>query len=359
MCANVQKKYCIFVPAFMKRPTHKYLFLFAALAFLSGILFLADIFLGSVTIPAKEVWRALSGSDNVSPAAGQIILYFRLPKAIVAALAGMALAVSGLQMQTVFRNPLADPYVLGISSGAGLGVALFVLGLGTATVSGVLLWLKDFGVAAAGWMGAMIILGCILSASIRLRNNMTILIFGIMIGGAASAVVGVLQYFSSASALKTYVLWTMGSFSNVSPQQLSLLLVAVIAGLLLAVFSIKNLNALLPGDTYAQSIGMNVRRARAVIFLSAGLLAGTVTAFCGPIGFVGIAVPHLARMVFRNANHSILIPASVLMGTCMMLLCDVLSQLPGTGSVLPINTVTALMGIPVVLVIIFRNQRTY
>jgi iron complex transport system permease protein len=344
---------------FMKKPAQKHILLFTALILLSAILFFADIFLGSVALPAKEVWMVLSGSEHLSPAAEQIILYFRLPKAIVAALVGMALAVSGLQMQTVFRNPLADPYVLGISSGAGLGVALFVLGTGSLAVSGVLLWLKDFGVAAAGWTGAMIILGLILSASIRLRNNMTILIFGIMIGGAASAIVGVLQYFSSASALKTYVLWTMGSFSNVSPQQLSLLLLAVVAGLLLAVFSTKNLNALLPGDTYAQSIGMNVRRARAVIFISAGLLAGTVTAFCGPIGFVGIAVPHIARMTFRNANHNILIPASILMGTCMMLLCDVISQLPGTGSILPLNTVTALMGIPVVIAIIFRSQHNY
>ncbi|MDR0694480.1 MAG: iron ABC transporter permease [Prevotellaceae bacterium] len=343
----------------MKKPAQKYILLFAALILLSIILFFADIFFGSVAISTKEVWMALSGSEDLSPTVEQIILYFRLPKAIVATLAGMALAVSGLQMQTVFRNPLADPYVLGISSGAGLGVALFVLGTGSLAVSGVLLWLKDFGVAAAGWVGAMIILGFILSASIRLRNNMTILIFGIMIGGAASAIVGVLQYFSSASALKTYVLWTMGSFSNVSPQQLSLLLLAVVAGLLLAILSIKNLNALLPGDTYAQSIGMNVRRARAVIFISAGLLAGTVTAFCGPIGFVGIAVPHVARMTFRDANHNVLIPASILIGTCMMLLCDVISQLPGTGSILPLNTVTALMGIPVVIAIIFRNQRNY
>ncbi|MDR1405639.1 MAG: iron ABC transporter permease [Prevotellaceae bacterium] len=343
----------------MKKPTQKYVILFSALALLSLVLFFADIFLGSVSIPAKEVWMALSSGANPDTATGQIILYFRIPKAIVAALVGMALAVSGLQMQTVFRNPLADPYVLGISSGAGLGVALFVLGTGSLAISGVLLWLKDFGVAAAGWTGAMMILGCILSASIRLRNSMTILIFGIMIGGAASAIVGILQYFSSASALKTYVVWTMGSFSNVSPQQLSLLLIAVSAGLLLAIFSTKNLNALLPGDTYAQSIGMNVRRARAVIFISAGLLAGTATAFCGPIGFIGIAVPHVARMTFRNANHNILIPASILMGTCTMLLCDVISQLPGTGTVLPINTVTALMGIPVVMTIIFRHQRSY
>jgi iron complex transport system permease protein len=342
----------------MNKQNRKYLIMFALLAFLSVVLFFTDIFLGSVAIPFREVFAVLSGGD-ASPATEHIVLYFRLPKAIVAVLAGVALSISGLQMQTVFRNPLADPYVLGISSGAGLGVALFVLGTSFWAAAGAMLWLKEFGLAAAGWIGAMLILGLILTASAHLRNTMTILIFGIMIGGAASAIVGILQYFSSASALKTYVLWTMGSFSNVSPQQLSLLLVSVLVGLGLAVISTKNLNALLPGDTYAQSIGMNVRRARSVIFISAGLLAGTVTAFCGPIGFVGIAVPHLARMTFRNANHGILIPACLLIGASVMLFCDVVSQLPGSGNVLPINTIAALMGIPVILFIIFRNQRSY
>jgi len=343
----------------MKKPNSKYSLLFVLLAISAVVLFFADIFLGSVAIPFREVWQVLSGQENVSSATEQIVLYFRIPKAIVATLVGVALAVSGLQMQTVFRNPLADPYVLGISSGAGLGVALFVLQTGFWATSGALLWLKDFGTATAGWIGAMLILGLILAASTRLKNTMVILIFGIMIGGAASAIVGILQYFSSASALKTYVLWTMGSFSNVSPQQLLVLSVSIIIGLLLALFSIKNLNALLPGDTYAQSIGMNVRRARSIIFISAGLLAGTVTAFCGPIGFIGIAVPHLARLTFRNANHGVLIPASILIGACVMLLCDIISQLPGSGNVLPINTITALMGIPVIIFIIFRNQRSY
>jgi len=272
---------------------------------------------------------------------------------------GVSLSVSGLQMQTVFRNPLADPYVLGISSGAGLGVALFVLGTGFWMASGALLWLKEFGTAAAGFIGAMSTLAIILMISVRLRNAMTILIFGIMIGGAVSAVVGLLQYFSTASSLRMYVLWTMGSFSNVSPQQLSLLFASVVVGLIIAILSIKNLNALLPGDTYAQSTGMNVRRARSIIFISAGLLAGSVTAFCGPIGFIGIAVPHVARRTFRDANHVLLIPASILIGACVMLLSDIISQLPGSGNVLPINTITALMGIPVILLIIFRTQRNY
>lgn len=334
----------------------KYTFLFIVLFLLASILFLADIFFGSLTIPVRDVWAALSGDAAVPRAVEQIILYFRIPKAIVATLVGVSLAISGLQMQTVFRNPLADPYVLGISSGAGLGVALFVLGMGFWAATGAAVWIKNFGVAAAGWAGAMIILGFILAVAARLRNTMTILIFGIMIGGAASAVIGLLQYVSAASALKTYVLWTMGSFSNVSPPQLSLLSLSVLAGLLLAILSAKNLNVLQAGDTYAQSIGMNVRRARSMIFISAGLLTGSVTAFCGPIGFVGIAVPYVARMLFRNANHGVLIPASILIGACTMLLCDILSQWPGSDRVLPINTITALMGIPVILLIIFRNQ---
>ncbi|MDR0668129.1 MAG: iron ABC transporter permease [Prevotellaceae bacterium] len=341
----------------MERHTpRKYTFLFIVLFLLASILFLADIFFGSLTIPVRDVWAALNGDAAVPHAVEQIILYFRIPKAIVAVLVGVSLAISGLQMQTVFRNPLADPYVLGISSGAGLGVALFVLGMGFWSATGAAVWIKNFGVAAAGWAGAMIILGFILVVSVRLRNTMTILIFGIMIGGAASAVIGLLQYVSAASALKTYVLWTMGSFSNVSPPQLSLLTLSVLAGLLLAILSAKNLNVLQAGDTYAQSIGMNVRRARSMIFISAGLLTGSVTAFCGPIGFIGIAVPHVARMLFRNANHGVLIPASILIGACTMLLCDILSQWPGSEHVLPINTITALMGIPVILLIIFRNQ---
>ena len=343
----------------MKTTSRKYRVLFILLTIATVALFFADIFLGSVSIPFQDVWHVLSGQGSTASATEQIVIYFRIPKAIVATLVGIALAVSGLQMQTVFRNPLADPYVLGISSGAGLGVALFVLQTGFWATTGAMLWLKDFGIATAGWIGAMAILGLILAASARLKNSMTILIFGIMIGGAASAIVGILQYFSSASALKTYVLWTMGSFSNVSPQQLSLLFVAIIIGLLLAFFSIKNLNALLPGDTYAQSIGMNVRRARTIIFISAGLLTGTVTAFCGPIGFIGIAVPHLARFTFRNANHGTLLPASILIGASMMLLCDIISQLPGSENILPINTITALMGIPVIIFIIFRNQHKY
>ena len=310
-------------------------------------------------LPVHDVFKALSGGAGLPDYVKNIVWNFRIPKATVAMLAGMGLSVSGLQMQTIFRNPLADPYVLGISSGAGLGVALLMLGMSWFGLSESMLWLRSLSLTAAGWLGAMAVLGIVLAASVRLRDTMSILILGIMLGGAVSAAVGVLQYFSAANVLKHYVLWTMGSFSNVLPNDLWILILAVFAGLLIAFICMKPMNVLLLGEIYAQSVGMNVRRTRSLIFTGAGLLAGAVTAFCGPIGFIGIAVPHVARMLFRNANHHILLPATVLLGGSIMLLCDIIAQLPGSDSVLPINTITALMGLPVIIIIIFRNHRTF
>ena len=328
---------------------------FIGLGMLLCLLFFADIIFGSFILPFSDVWGALSGSASVPKHIIDIVWNFRVSKAVVALLAGLALSVGGLQMQTVFRNPLADPYVLGISSGAGLGVALFVLGTSWFDFSGGLEWLQSVGVTAAGWLGAMAVLGLVLAASVRLRDTMSILILGIMVGGAVSALVGILQYFSPATSLKTYMIWTMGSFSSVSPNDLWILILAVLAGLVIAIATIKPMNALLMGETYAQSIGINIRRTRSLIFAGSGLLASVITAFCGPIGFIGIAVPHVARMLFRNANHNILLPATMLLGGVIMLFCDIISQLPG----IPINTVTALMGVPVIIIIIFRNQRAY
>ncbi len=332
---------------------------FVGLSILLGLFFLADVMLGSMILPFRDVVSALLGGEAAPDFIKNIVWNFRVPKAVVALLAGMALSVSGLQMQTVFRNPLADPYVLGISSGAGLGVALFVLGASWFDFSGNLWWLHGLGMTAAGWLGAMLVLSLILAASVRLRDTMSILILGIMLGGAVSAVIGVLQYFSAASSLKTYVIWTMGSFSGVSPNNLWILILVILAGLSIAFITMKPMNALLMGETYAKSIGMNVRRTRSLIFSGAGLLTGVITAFCGPIGFIGIAVPHVARMLFRDANHQVLLPATILLGGSIMLLCDIISQLPGADSVLPINTIAALMGIPVIIIIIFRNQRAY
>jgi len=341
----------------MGKKSKKY-YLYIALGLLLLLFFAVDLLTGAALLPMVDVWKALTGGAEVPDYVNAIVMNFRVPKAITALLAGMALSVSGLQMQTTFRNPLADPYVLGISSGSGFGVALFILGTGVWGFSSVL-WVHNLGVALAGWLGAFAMLAIVTAASLRLRDTMSMLVMGIMVGGAVSAIVGLMQYFSEATALKTYVLWTMGSFSSIAPEQLYLMAPAILLGLIAALMTMKWLDVLMLGDLYARSVGLNVKRARTVILLISGLLAGTVTAFCGPIGFVGIAVPHVARMLFRTAKHRVLLPATMLLGGVVMLMSDIISQLPGTDSVLPVNTITALLGIPVIIIVIFRNQRGF
>lgn len=324
--------------------------LFIALSLLLVILFVLDLLIGSVHIPLRDILGTLFGGD-VDAATRLIVLDIRLIKAVVAVLAGVALSVSGLQMQTLFRNPLAGPYVLGISSGASLGVAIFILGmplLGVATNS----TLSSIGTAGAAWLGAALILAFVASVSTRIKDIMVILILGMMISSGVSAVVQILQYLSNEEALKSFVIWTMGSLGDVTSSQLMLLLPAVLIGLVVSVAVIKPLNLLLLGDQYARTMGLNVRRSRYLIFLSTTLLAGTVTAFCGPIGFVGLAIPHIARMLFCNADHRILLPATALCGAVVLLGCDIISK----WLTLPINTVTALLGIPVVIWVVVRNK---
>ena len=275
-------------------------------------------------------------------ATAKIILNIRLIKAVVALLAGAALSVSGLQMQTLFRNPLAGPYVLGISSGASLGVALVVLaGFGS-----------SIGIAGAAWLGAALVLVVIAAVGHRIKDIMVILILGMMFSSGIGAVVQILQYVANDESLKMFVIWTMGSLGDVTLGQLGLLLPAVVLGLVLAVAVIKPLNLLLLGENYARTMGLDIRRSRQLIFLSTTLLAGTVTAFCGPIGFIGLAVPHVARILFADADHRILVPASILTGIVVMLLCDVLAKL----LTFPINTITALLGIPIVIWVVIRNK---
>lgn len=305
------------------------------------LLFCLDLSVGSVRIPLAQVWGALTGGD-CPRATAKIILNIRLIKAIVALLAGAALSVSGLQMQTLFRNPLAGPYVLGISSGASLGVALVVLAGVGSTV----------GVAGAAWIGAGTVLLVIAAAGHRIKDIMVILILGMMFSSGVSAIVQILQYISRDDALKTFVIWTMGSLGDVTAGQLWVLLPAVLAGMLLAVLTIKPLNMLLFGEEYAVTMGLNIRRSRGLLFLSTTLLAGTVTAFCGPIGFIGLAMPHVTRMIFRNSDHRVLIPSTILTGGCVMLLCDLVSKL----FTLPVNAITALVGIPVVVWVVLRNK---
>ena len=324
--------------------------LFIVLSLLLVILFMLDLLVGSVHIPLRDILGAIVGAD-IDPATRLIVLDIRLIKAVVAVLAGMALSVSGLQMQTLFRNPLAGPYVLGISSGASLGVAIFILGmplLGIATNSTI----SSVGTAGAAWLGAAMILAFVASVSTRIKDIMVILILGMMISSGVSAVVQILQYLSNEEALKSFVIWTMGSLGDVTSSQLMLLLPAILIGLVVSVAVIKPLNLLLLGEQYARTMGLNVRRSRYLIFLSTTLLAGTVTAFCGPIGFVGLAIPHIARMLFCNADHRILLPASALCGAVVLLTCDIISK----WLTLPINTITALLGIPIVIWVVIRNK---
>ena len=325
-------------------------FLFTALALLTVALFTADLLVGSVSVAPADIWAALTGGD-CDPAIRDIILRIRLLKAVTALLAGAALAASGLQMQTLFRNPLAGPYVLGISSGAGLGVALFLLGaplLGVSAHS----FVQSLSIAGAAWLGAALVLLIVMAVSRRIKDIMVILILGMMFSSGIGAVVQILQYVANDESLKMFVVWTMGSLGDVTLGQLGLLLPAVVLGLVLAVAVIKPLNLLLLGENYARTMGLDIRRSRQLIFLSTTLLAGTVTAFCGPIGFIGLAVPHVARILFADADHRILVPASILTGIVVMLLCDVLAKL----LTFPINTITALLGIPIVIWVVIRNK---
>ena len=321
-------------------------------------LFVVDLVVGSVAVPLGEVWRALFGAEGESEVYTTIVRNFRLPKAIMALLAGAALSSVGLQMQTLFRNPLAGPYVLGVSSGASLGVALMLLGLPLLGISDGASFVQDLGVAGAAWIGAAGVMIIVMAVTARIKNIMTVLILGMMFGSAASALVEVMQYLSPEGALKSYVVWTMGSLGGVTLQQLNIIVPVVVAGLLLSIWLIKPLNILLLGENYARTMGLNIKRIRFGVTLTTVLLAGTITAYCGPIGFIGLAVPHVARMLFREADHKVLVPATMLTGAAMMLLCDVASTLPAGDMTLPINTVSALVGIPIVIIVIVRNRKT-
>jgi len=328
--------------------------IFIIMVLMLTVLFILDLFLGSVAISPLDIIKAIFGRAGTD--IETIVMGFRLPKAITALMVGIALSISGLQMQTLFRNPLAGPYVLGISSGASLGVAIVILGFSSSLALFNLQGLGNWILVISAWAGAGIVMLLIMYISSRVRNIMTILILGMMLASGLSAVVSIMQYFSSETMLKAYVIWTMGSLGNLSSGQLNVLVISVLAGIILSIFSIKMLNALLLGETYAGSIGLNIRFARMVVFACTSIMAGSVTAFCGPIGFIGIAVPHIARNIFRTSDHKILIPGSILAGGIVMIISDIVSQLPGSESVLPINSVTSLIGIPVVIWVILGKR---
>ncbi len=331
-------------------PRGKVLVLFLSLVLLG----LASLALGSVHIPLQDVLSILAGGEASRPAWSTIVLDFRLPRTLAALLAGAGLAVSGLLMQTLFRNPLAGPYVLGISSGASVGVAFLILGGGTAFLARFGL-LGDLGVIVAASLGAAVVLALVLAVARRV-HPLTLLILGVLFGYGALALVTLLVHFSPPQKVRAYLAWTFGSFSGVTWGQLALLAPLIVLGLLLAFLAAKALNALLLGETYGRTLGLEVGRLRVLLLSATSILAGGVTAFCGPIGFLGVAVPHLARALLATADHRLLLPATALAGASLALLADLVSRLPGSQEVLPLNAVTALLGAPVIAWVILRRS---
>jgi len=331
--------------------------LFAGLFILIALFLVVDLVLGSVSIPSEKIMAILMGED-VKASWDYIILNFRLPKAITAILVGAGLSVSGLMMQTLFRNPLAGPHVLGISSGASLGVALMVMAsvLLPGVFGAVYSFLGSWALVVSAIAGASIIFVIVGMASIRISDSVSLLIIGIMFGSITGAVVNILQYFSDPEQLQSFVLWTFGSLSGVTWNEMHVMAPVVVFGLLMSFVLIKPLDALLLGENYARGVGISVNRTRIWVIISTALVAGTLTAFTGPIAFIGVAVPHMARAIFGTASHKVLLPAVVLIGSALMLVCDILSQVPGNQTTLPINSVTAIFGGPVVIWVIVRSR---
>lgn len=337
--------------------TKKQNLLFILLLLAMVFLFLLNISLGSVSIPLKEVVKGLL-SQEMNKESWEIILWnFRIPKAITAVLVGIGLSMSGLLMQTLFRNPLAGPYVLGLSSGASLGVAFIILGAGFLPLSISSFFLSNYGLVLASSIGSFLVLLAVLLVSQQLKDTMAILIVGLMFGSFTSAIVSVLSYFTSAEKLQKFTFWSMGSISNLSWHEISLLTVFVVLGISISFLTIKPLNALLLGEKYAQSIGINYKNTRLIIIIATSILAGSITAFAGPIAFIGLAIPHMAKLVFQTSNHFVLFWSTLLLGAIVMLCCDTIAQVPGNDITLPINAITSVMGAPVVIWLLVRKKR--
>lgn len=318
---------------------------------------MANISLGAAKIPLNDVIQSLTGGEASKTSWHYIILNYRLPKAITALLTGMGLSIGGLIMQTLFRNPLAGPDVLGLNSGASLGVAFVILASGI--LPGVLagVFLSAYGIALAAVAGSFIVLLAILAVAQRVRDTMAILIIGLMFGSFTSAIVGVLTYFSTAEQLQKYTFWAMGSLGNLPWDTIVILTIVVAIGLILAALTIKPLDALLLGERYAKSLGINFKRTRLIIILATSLLTGCITAFAGPIAFIGLIVPHIAKLLFKTSNHKTLFCATLLTGGILMLFCDIFTQLPGSSFVLPINAITSIIGAPVVITLLLGKRK--
>jgi iron complex transport system permease protein len=323
------------------------------------VLFALNLAIGTIEIPLKSVWLILVGDDTQQEIWRNIVMRSRLPQALTATVAGAGLAVSGMQMQTVFRNPLAGPSVLGVSSGATLGVGFVVLLSGS--LGGVALsrlgYLGDAAMSVAAIIGALAVLSLIVWVSHKVKGNVTLLVIGVMIGYLATAIIGVLKFFSNEEDVKAFVVWGLGSFSRVSGDQMLLFVTLMVILLPLSMTLIKPLNLLLLGDGYARSLGLSIKWARTQVICCSGILAAIVTAYCGPIMFLGLAVPHLCRALFRTSDHRILLPACVLAGAALALLCNLVARMPGYEGVLPVNSVTALIGAPIVAMVLFGKRK--
>ena len=335
--------------------TYRWHFLVLILALVCS--FLLNISLGSVGIPLSETLSSVFGDSIQNSSWDYIIWNYRIPKALTAILAGSALALSGLLMQTLFRNPLAGPFVLGISSGASLGAALLIMGSGLFTGLFSFTLLNDVALAVAASLGSFLVLLAVVVVASRVKDTMALLIIGLMFGSVTGAIVSVLSYFTKAEKLQQFVYWSFGSVGNLSWPQLTLLLGIVLVGIILSILSIKSLNTLLLGENYAQSLGIHLKKSRYLIIIATGLLAGSVTALAGPIAFVGLAVPHLTRQIFHTTDHRILVPAVLVYGAILLLLCDTIAQLPQSENVLPINAITSIFGAPVVIWLLLRKKR--
>ena len=320
------------------------------------VLFIANLFLGAVSIPADEVLKVLQGDTAGRESWSYIIMQSRLPQAITALLCGGSLAVSGLMLQTAFANPLAGPSILGISSGANLGVAIVMLASGGMITAGGVTISGFMSVLIGGFVGSMLIMFIILSLSTFIRSNLMLLITGIMIGYIASSAISLLNYFSTEEGVHSYMIWGMGNFGGVSMQQMPLFVPVCLIGLAISVMLIKPLNALLMGNQYAENLGINIRLTRNLLLTATGLLTAVTTAFCGPISFLGLAVPHVARMILHTENHKTLLPATILCGSAAALLCNLLCTLPGEKGIIPLNVVTPLLGAPVIIYVILKQR---
>jgi iron complex transport system permease protein len=336
---------------------HKKTFFYPVAAGMLFLLFAANLLFGAVSIPLGDVFRILSGGGAEKAAWQHIVLQSRFPQAVTALLAGSSLAASGLLLQTLFKNPLAGPSILGISDGANLGVALVMLLFGNSFhLFSACSFSGSLAMVMAAFTGACLILGVIIYFSGKVVNAVMLLIIGIMIGYLASSVISILNYYASADRVHAYVMWGMGDFSGVSNERLPFFIACSVVGLLIAILLIKPLNALLLGERYAANLGIKVKRARVIILLCTGLLTATATAFCGPVAFIGLAVPHIARLLSGSSNHTVLLPFTILSGAAVALLCNLLTVLPGADSILPLNAITPLVGAPVIIYVIINRK---